>query len=325
MNEMEILDRTIFVGGPPRSGTTCAIKILNLHPRIMAAIDDHVFECWGLYSYRGRSGLVQDLRAGNLNPEEAKSKLRKHLFRELRLMGAAPSPKTIGIPEIPLSVPSPSGSPRSMLDSDLIRHAFPLDSFSSQWFLCLKSPEISFVLPSLSTLFREAKFVLVYRPLIEIAESMFRLGNMVERFPVYHRRWRDEKGEGGGPVLPPGVPEEWTALWRDGTDFQRCAIYAAAYMKAIFEGARDLPPTRCFVYNHLELKSRPAEVFRRMAGFLGVETEGFGAAFGTIESFSRSVPSGLRKEFGKIERKLEPGRWEASLDALSRRVSAGSS
>jgi hypothetical protein len=44
MKTTAILDHIIFVDGPPRSGTTFAVKSLNLHPACVAAIDDHVFE-----------------------------------------------------------------------------------------------------------------------------------------------------------------------------------------------------------------------------------------------------------------------------------------
>jgi len=44
MKATEILDHIIFVGRPPRSGTTFAVKSLNLHPACLAAIDDHVYK-----------------------------------------------------------------------------------------------------------------------------------------------------------------------------------------------------------------------------------------------------------------------------------------
>jgi muconolactone delta-isomerase len=150
---------------------------------------------------------------------------------------------------------------------------------------------------------------------------MFRLGNTVMRFPVYHRRWREEKAEDGTPLTPPGIPQEWTGLWRKATDFQRCAIYAGVYMKALVEGVRDLPPRRYFIYSHDELKEHPAEVFGKMADFLGIEEEGFGAVLRDFMVFSRPVAPGLGKELKKIEREMELHRWEAALDALSRRVS----
>ena len=45
-----ILGKMILISGPPRSGTTFAIQSLNYHPDFIAAIDDHVYECWGLYN-----------------------------------------------------------------------------------------------------------------------------------------------------------------------------------------------------------------------------------------------------------------------------------
>ena len=58
----DILNRLIFIGGSPRSGTTFAAQSLNHHPNIMTAIDDHVFECWRLFYYRTRVGLIQQIR-----------------------------------------------------------------------------------------------------------------------------------------------------------------------------------------------------------------------------------------------------------------------
>ena len=108
MNATKILDKIIFVGGPPRSGTTYAVKSLNLHPAFVAAIDDHVYECWGLYYNRDRTGLVQELRSRQLIPEEAQRILKEHLIVDDQLIGVASSEKTKGFPHVLKSVfPSP--------------------------------------------------------------------------------------------------------------------------------------------------------------------------------------------------------------------------
>ena len=182
MEEYEILDRTIFAGGPPRSGTSFAAQSLNHHPLIAAAIDDHVFECWGLYHYRSRTGLVQRFRSGPVDAGEARMILKNHLFSDSRLLGAALSEKTKGF--APLSEKNVffREGVRSVLDENLERRIIPVAEFHSDWNLCLKSPEISFVLPELSVCFPKARFVLVYRPIFEIADSMYRLENRVKKF-----------------------------------------------------------------------------------------------------------------------------------------------
>jgi len=96
MNETRILEQIIFVGGPPRSGTTFVAKSINLHPGFVCAIDDHVYECWGLYYNRDRTGLVQDLRSRQINAEEAREILIKHLFADGQLIGAASSATALG-------------------------------------------------------------------------------------------------------------------------------------------------------------------------------------------------------------------------------------
>jgi hypothetical protein len=304
MKEIEILDRTIFVGGPPRSGTTFAAKSLNHHPGIVAAIDDHVYECWGLYYYRDRVGLVQDLRTRQLTPEQVKETLKNHLIVDNRLMGAAPSIKTAGCPQV-AKIESPfPGSVRSVLDKDLGRHAIPLDQFSSDWRLCLKSPEISFVLPQLAGHFPGSRFVLVYRPVSEIAESMYRIGNMVKQFPVFHKRWLEEKDKSGELLPPPGVPAEWNKLWQKASDFQRCVIYASAYIRGMLEGVSQLSPDRYLIYNHAHLRNSPDEIYQQLAAFLNVDASGFQPAVTQLNTGIPSIHRKLAKEYSKIEAKL---------------------
>jgi hypothetical protein len=61
MKEAEILKRIIFIGGPPRGGTTVAIKCLNFHPGFVAVIDGHVH---GRFLAGKVSGLLVVARLG---------------------------------------------------------------------------------------------------------------------------------------------------------------------------------------------------------------------------------------------------------------------
>ncbi len=278
-----ILNRLILIGGPPRSGTTFAAGSLNSHPRIVTAIDDHVYECWALYYYRTRVGLVQDIRAQSpgINRESVKRRLREHLVSGDGFTGIAPSVKTGGCPSAPL--PVRPGVEAGRADYNLNRCSFPLGRFGEEWRLCLKSPEISYVLPQLAALLPGAKFVLVYRPIVEIAESMYRKGLTVKKVSVFHKRWEGERDETGELVPPPGVPGEWSHLWPGVSDFQRCVINAAAYLRALVEGVKQLPAGRVFVYNHAHMRECPAEVFGGLASFLGVEESGFRSAVETLK------------------------------------------
>ena len=88
------------------------------------------------------------------------------------------------------------------------RRDVPYTRFKSDLRLCLKSPEISFFIKTLANAVPSAQFVLVFRPVIEIAESMYRKGFEWE-IPYYHRRWANEKDQSRHLVAPPGVPRDW--------------------------------------------------------------------------------------------------------------------
>lgn len=301
MTPEKILDRLLLVGGPPRSGTTLAARMLNLHPYIYAAVDDHVHECWALYHYPSRRGLVDDLRRGPLSPAQARERLDRHLFRSGRIAGVASSPKTAGLP---------GAEPATRGNRPLPRHDLPLGSLPQGSCLCLKSPEICFVLPQLAGLLPSARFVLVFRPLAEIAESMFRKSRTVRRQAVFNRRWEGEQDGEGRLLPPPGVPGEWTGLWRQGTGFQRCALNAAAYARAMAAGCAALPAERIFVYDHARLRARPEPVLSALARFLGLEESGFAGAAAMIRGQAPPLPGELAAEF-------EPLRSELGLDALA--------
>jgi len=309
MQEM-VLERMIFVGGPPRSGTTFAARALNSHPRIVTAIDDHVHECWALYHYPTRTGLVQDLRNGRLSRNEVTARLKAHLFAGNLFAGVAPSAKTMGMPPSDGPRPLAAVTPGKVLAD---RRGFPLERFAADWYCCLKSPEISFVLPQMAEVLDSARFILVFRPIIEIAESMFRKGLTVRALPVFQRRWEEEKTADGRLIPPPGVPPEWFDLWQKVTGFQRCVIYAASYVKAMGEGMAALPANRCFVYDHARLRRHGDEVFGALASFLGVEASGFAAAGGEFKRDVPAIPAGLRAEYEELEKALD-------LDGLLRKL-----
>jgi Sulfotransferase family len=301
--EYRLFRRTLFVSGPPRSGTKTAAQSLNLHPRIWTAIDDHVFESWALYYYRTREGLVERLRRQGIGQREARKILANHLVRRRKLVGIAPSPKAAAYPRAEL--PARPDSATVPLDSRLLRYQVPLNRLGRGHYLCLKSPEISFVLPQMAKIFPRAKFVLVYRPLLETAESMHRRGHAVRDFPVYHRRWREETDEKGEPVMPPGVPAKWSGLWGSVSDFGRCLIYAASYLEAMTAGLREIPPGRRFVYNHADLRADPELVFSRLARFLDIERAGFDAAVHEIRTNPPLIQPNLREEFDALAARLD--------------------
>ncbi len=311
----DIFKRMILIGGAPRSGTTFAARSLNSHPKIVTAVDDHVYECWGLYYYGTRSGLIQEIRCREMSRKDAIDILKNHLFSGNKLKCAAPSEKTAGYPFSPLPV-RPDAATVSM-DSQLVRHSLPLERFGKEWYLCLKSPEISYVLPQLANLFEKTKFVLVYRPIIEIAESMYRLGNIVKQVSVFYKRWKHETNSSGELIPPPGIPTEWHKLWQIVSDFQRCVINAASYLRAELEGAAEIPAGRVFVYDHSQLQKHPAQVFARLADFLGVDPSGFKKAVTELRGTTPAIGSDLRYEYEIIARQLNLKGLVTRLESLN--------
>jgi len=305
-----ILDRLLLGGGPPRSGTTLAVRVLNLHPRIYAAVDDPVHECWALYHYPSRQGLVADLRLGPLEPAQVLDRLRRHLVRDGRLLGVAPSPKTQGLAEAPRT---------TSVDMTLRLHDLPLAGRPAGSYLCLKSPEISFVLPQLACLLPSARFVLVFRPLGEIAESMFRKSLTVRRQAVFNRRWEGERDGQGRLQPPPGVPAAWSDLWRQGTGFQRCLLNAAAYAKALAAGCALLPQERFFAYDHARLRAGMEPIVSALASFLGVDATGFAGAAGMIRAEAPPLPDELEGQFAPLRKELELDALQDELAGLAAR------
>lgn len=332
-----ILDSLILAGGPPRSGTTLLAKLLNLHPRIAVAVDNSVYESWALYYYGTRNGLIKGLRRGVVSPAEAQEQLLRYVVQGSDVWGLAASPQVAAFPVVPWPVRPDAARPPArrvrrrasqLLQRTLPgrqskrrrkrfnRYAVPVEHFQRSLRLGLKSPEISFVLPELSHVFPGAQFVLVYRPVLEIAESMYRKGNEW-KLPSYHRRWSGEVDERGDFVAPPGVPDEWHGLWRTATDFQRCVLYAASYVRAIALGVPQVAPERILVYDHADLRATPAKVLAILAQFLGVEYSGFDALVPEIESGSPWVATGFRTEYQWIEDKIRSAEWVDEVARLS--------
>ena len=312
-------ERMILVGGPPRSGTSFIIRSLNLHPSVVALIDDHVFECWGLYRYRDRSGLVTELRQGKLGPDQVRQKLSAHLCRDRELLGAADSAETTSFPII--AEPKYAGHhPRSAPGANLVRHRLPLAALSRDCYLCLKSPEISFVLPQLAECLPPSRFVLVYRSALETAESMYRKGRMVKRIQVYHARWRRECDPYGRLVPPPGVPRKWHELWGEVSDFQRCVVYTAAYLEALAAGAAQIERGRVFLYRHDWLRSHPANIFQALARFLNVPQDGFNAAHEQLKSERISIERALCDEYEQVAQALELNAIMKDLQTLEESI-----
>ncbi len=311
----DLFNRLIFIGGSPRSGTTYAARSLSLHPKIVTAIDDFQYECWALYYYQGRIGLIQDLRTGKpgMDSQKARDILWKYLVENDCLKSIAPSGKSKGYPLSPSIEPLTPDTVLSVRNINLERHIFPLEQFSTQWYLCLKSPELSFTSLQLAELFPQSKFIWVFRPFIEIAESMYRMGSRVKRFPIFYERWKQETDINGRFVPPPGIPDEWAEPWQKATDFQRCVIMAAAYIRAILEAIPYLPPHRWIIYNHKHLREHPDGVFQKLADFLDVEAEGFNEAITRLDTVLPPVDSNLIREYGEIEEKLRLNLLETKI------------
>jgi hypothetical protein len=310
----DILDRLVLIGGSPRSGTSFAAKSLNSHPRILTAVDDQVYECWTLYNYQTRDGIVEDLRnpSRTIRREEVIRRLQERLISNGYLSGIAPSKKT----EKCVSVPLPNHNDVVLPAVETNRILFPIDRLGKEWRFCLKSPEISYVLPQLVALFPKARFVLIYRPIIEIAESMYRKGMKVKKVPVFHKRWDGERDKDGELVPPPGIPGKWMDLWRQVNDFQRCVINAASYLRAFLKGAKQLPKQRFLVYNHAHLRESPWQVFNVLASFLEVDSAGFQPAIESLKRNAPEIPFDLLGAYQKMEKVLDLKKLMQNMENL---------
>ena len=312
VNPLQLFSRLVFASGPPRSGTTLAMRILENHPGCLGVSDDHVHESWALYYYGNRTGILADLRTARTE-KSLPAALWSELVRNGRLESIADVPHTM---DWPLSQPRQRPDGRTLpADSRRRRRACALDQLPAGVRICLKSPEISHFLPELAAAFPQACFVLVFRSLEEIAESMFRMGNRVSRVAVFHRRWTAEKDTAGRLVPPPGVPSTWHGLWREVSDFGRCAIYAAAYLKAMAESVSTLPANRVFVYDHDQLRRSPEEILYRLAHWLGLDPDGFRPSVSLIHPAQPDLTSIPREELNALSRQLEVNCWLEQLQS----------
>jgi hypothetical protein len=315
-----IMDHLILASGPPRSGTTLLAKILNNHDHIVTAIDNSVYESWGVYYYRFRSGLCARLRLEQMDSAQTQDHLMEYLYEDGYILGVAPS-------ESVKDCPPARWRPNPLLQEPLLvelRGKPPLDPlgrrdvlynrFQSDLRLCLKSPEIVFFLEVLAQALPKAQFVIVFRPIIEIAESMYRKG-FEWRLASYHKRWAKEKDRLGRLVAPPGVPIEWQALWRTVSDFQRCVIYATSYLRALVLGAEQIPRKRYFLYSHPYLCTSPQQVLTAMAEFLQIDPQGL-VSYNSIEVIKPTIEDELIREFSQISTLLQTEIWESKAHEL---------
>jgi hypothetical protein len=190
----------------------------------------------------------------------------------------------------------------------------PVSRFSADLRLCLKSPEIVTVLPELAGLFPDARFVLVHRPLLEAAESMYRKGEEWEL--AYHRLWNRELDEDGRRIPPPPIHPEWTELWDEVTDFQRCVLAAASYARRLGEGLAEISPQRYLLYDHRWLRRDPQGMMPVLAAFLDVDPDGLTVAAERVRSARPSIPKPMRTEFDRLAGQLRLERWEERLGEL---------
>ncbi len=307
MHERTILDHLILAGGPPRSGTTLLARLLSAHPRLALASDNQACESWGLYRYADYSGLVDELRHGRLHEDAAGPWLLGRIARAGWVNNITPSPfhgaQASAVADAPIN--------------GVARLRLPVEDFGTGLRLCLKSPEISFVLPRLAACFPRAQFVLVHRRVIETAESMYRKGN--EWPNAYHRRWNRERDASGGRIVPADTPADLAAHWNAVSDFQRCVLRATAYLRAMAEGAAALPSDRVFVYRHARLREDPARVLAEMAAFLGVDAGGFGPAENLVRDERAEPSAAQQREFEALVPVLDLERSLATARALEDR------
>ncbi len=325
-----IARRLLLAGGPPRGGTTLLAKLLNAHRDIVTVIDNAMHENWALYNYRTRTGLVQKIRAGEISghdAEKAADLLFSHITHRGYLRGVPAGPGMDGRKAVPLASQANQPAQTATRLKRFVKHKLlrrplkqaryllPLRDLPAITYFCLKSPEISFVLPPLAHIFPNARFVLVYRPAHAVAESMYRKGN-TWTIPSYHRRWARETTPEGRPILPPGVPAAWQSVWEQASDFQRCVMYAASYLKAIAESLPLLPAGSVFLYAHSRLCHSPERVLNSLFTFLGLSWERFEPAYAPqIRDTHPELPPRLWQEYAEIAPLVKADEWESRLHA----------
>ncbi len=300
----KILDRILFLGGPPRSGTTILSRVLNRHTQIMAIIDDHVFESWTLYNYRDHSGLVSQILDGTVSSRQAKTLIWKRIKQDRWITGAAASEKPRGCPPAPPA--RRHCGPLLPVERGTIRYKYPLNQIKNIRYLSLKSPEISLVLADMASLFPHAKFILSYRSPETVAVSMFRKAMEVTQVPVFWKRWEQNLDKNGKLIPPAAVPPRWEKVWQTATPFQKCLLCAYGYMFHLKEGMKQIPSARFFLFHHAELVGNPDQVLHAWADFLGLEADGFPDINSMLHDSRHSLKKELAKEKSDLESKIRP-------------------
>lgn len=333
-NPSTIFDNLILVGGPPRSGTTLLAKILNHHTHIATAIDNTVYESWGLYYYRYRTGLCNNLRHEQLTAKQIQKVLMDHISKDSYIIGVASSESVLKHPYTkrqkqlrhnPLFLLKMLTSPKAILkqlhnkslENELDRRRnVPYKSFQNDLRLSLKSPEIVFFLDVFEQVFPKAQFVLVFRPIIEVAESMYRKG-FEWKLASYHRRWNNERDKDGNLVPPPEIPVMWHNLWGKASDFQRCVIYAVSFLRSLVLNLEKINNSRYFLYYHPDIVSSPKQVLSAMANFLGEDFHGFESSLNSIISQKQDIKKDLIIQYDEISDNLRIEIWESKAHALA--------
>jgi len=317
-----IMDHLILASGPPRSGTTLLAKILNNHDHIATATDNSVYESWGVYYYRFRTGLCARLRLEQMDSAQIQDHLMRYFYEDGFILGIAPSRSVQDCPparwrpdpvlqESSLSLQMHGRPPKDTLG----RRDVPYGRFQSDLRLCLKSPEIVFFLEVLAQALPKVQFVMVFRPIVEIAESMYRKG-FEWKLASYHKRWAKEKDQLGRLVAPPGVPIEWQDLWRTVSDFQRCVIYATSFLRALVLGIEQIPSERYFLYYHPRLCTSPRQVLMAMAEFLQVDSQGL-VSYSSISTKKTNIGDELIHQYDELSTLLQTEIWESKAHALA--------
>ncbi|MBP7865990.1 MAG: sulfotransferase [Acidobacteria bacterium] len=311
----------MLITGPPRSGTTFLTRSLGEQPTLRALIDDAVYERWSLYYYPTRTGLAADLRRGAIEAEDARDCLMADLVSGDTLRGVAASPHTAGYPRSsPPRRPDGTADPR---DARLDRRDIPLAEIPWGTRFILKSPELSFVMPAMADALPGVRWIAVVRPLEEIAESMYRKGNSVQR-PVFHRRWASERDAEGRPAPFPGIPDAWADRWRSGAPADWCALAAAAYVRALADTLPGLPAGTWHLHDHARLRREPSSTLGALAAFLGIAEPPLAWVALSIKAGVPQPPPEIVEACRRVRSDPQTGEAFDRLETLSRKALEGS-
>ncbi|MFH1176602.1 MAG: sulfotransferase [Acidobacteriota bacterium] len=255
------LEGLVVVSGAPRSGTTLAIRCVAALPDFLAVIDDQVWECHTIYDYQSRRGIAAGLRDNQPTGGAPPDLLRCRLERAGAWVGIAETANTQDYPNRIVEGPL---NPQF----DTRRCSIPGADLSGDERLVFKSPEVSFVIPKWQAHFPTGRLVLLVRPVLEVAASMWRMANRVKKVAVYQQRWQRETRADGSGIAPPGIPADWTPRWNTVSSFGRGVIYAAAYERALLAGLVAIPATHRLILQYRDLASDTFWCQRVLASFL---------------------------------------------------------